>query len=496
MPDRISVLIVDDDRTYAQALARALRATYTVTAVSSADEALASVSPAPDVVLLDLCLAPDDPSDRSGLLLLDELQRHLPQTPVIIVTGHGDVSVTVECLQRGATNVIEKGADLANRLRGVIEVARAQGRLTLRVRELQRDLDLVAPRAIVGISAATVALRRAIQVVAADGNVTVLLRGETGVGKELVARAIHAAGPRGRNPFVPVMLNALPSTTVESELFGYERGAFTDARERRGGYLEHAHGGVLFLDEIGEVDAPLQAKLLRLLEERVFQRLGSTRQVPFDAQVVTATNAALEARVQQGVFRSDLYYRLRVHEIVVPPLRERREDIAPLVQHFIKLFHAQGKRLQAISDEALARLCEAPWPGNVRELRNALESAFVRAEIARHERIEVDDLPDDLRRPQAATTLTVAAASVTVPRELDRLELTRVAQALETTGGRKSEAWALLGYHDRETLYRRVRRILKRWPEAAGEFPRLAREFGAADRSREGDPSPLERDSV
>jgi DNA-binding NtrC family response regulator len=321
--------------------------------------------------------------------------------------------------------------------------------------------------------------KRLIQAVAQDGTVSVLIRGETGTGKELIARAVHANGRRSGGPFVPVPLNALPLPTLTAELFGYERGAFTDARNRHIGYLERAHGGVLFLDEIGDVEPDMQLKLLRFLEEREFHRLGGTSAVCLDVQVVAATNANLEARVAQGGFREDLYFRLKVHEILVPPLRERVDDIPLLVDHFLRLFGQQGKKIKPLAPTALEALKRFGWPGNVRQLKNSIESALFTTDLRGHREIAVEDLPADVRQLQAAPgprARRPGQPGFHIQEALARAELAFVTDALEVAQGQKARAWRLLGYHDRFAPLRRVQRIFARFPHLEQEFPRLKKD--------------------
>jgi DNA-binding NtrC family response regulator len=345
------------------------------------------------------------------------------------------------------------------------------------VSQLEEELQLIEPREIVGESDSIREMNRMIEAVAEHGHVTVLLTGETGTGKELVARRIHNRGWRRSGPFVPVMLNALPQAMIEAELFGYEAGAFTDARERHIGYLERAHGGVLFLDEVAEIDAHIQVKLLRVFEEREFQRLGSTVPVKVDVQIVTATNVGLEDLVRAGKFREDLYFRLNVHEIVVPALRDRAGDIPLLVDHFLKLFRRQGKNVSSISAESLKALQSYNWRGNVRQLKNVLESAALRAQMSGRQQGTASDLPAEMRsdKPLASSTpVTDAQANgFTIHEALARAELSHIEQALDASHGQKAEAGRLLGYTDRFTMQRRVRRILKNYPHLGNEFSRL-----------------------
>ncbi len=475
-----TLLVIDDDRSFLDSLSRALRWEYEVYGVCSARDAERYLAPLPDLVLLDLRLDEDDPTNREALTLLQSLHQCFPALPILMVTAYGDVETAVECMKLGAVDFVQKQAGLAEIKTRIAQALRAS-ELDRRLKEAEQHLQRIEPRQIVGNSPKMQEIRRFIEAVARDGNVTVLIRGETGTGKELVARAIHASGRRQSGPFVPVMLNAIPYSMMEAELFGYEAGAFTDAKEPHTGYLERAHRGVLFLDEIGEVDPNIQVKLLRFLEEREFQRLGSTNSIRVDVQVIAATNADLEERVRNGLFREDLYFRLKVHEIVLPPLRERKEDIPLLVEHFLHLFRQQGKRVARISPQAVEVLEQFHWPGNVRQLRNALESALFWAEVRGHSQIEVEDLPADVRQPPNGgpqqKPQEIAVNGDTVYEVLARTELALIEQALQSAQGKKTEAWKLLGYHDRFALYRRVKRILQQYPHLRQEFPTISEKF-------------------
>lgn len=475
------LLIVDDDEAFLRSISRVLRADYEVRTARTRSEAEASLSPPPDVVLLDLRLREEDPSNREGIEILRLLRERLPYVPVLMITAYGDIETAVECMRMGAVDFIQKARADIREIRVRLARALEQARTAQRVDQLEQEIALVEPRQIVGESAAIREVKRMIEALARDGRVTVLIRGETGTGKELVARAIHASGWRRSGPFVAVALAALPQTTVGAELFGYERGAFTDAHRRRIGYLEKAHRGVLFLDEIGDLPLETQVQLLRFLEEREFHRLGSTEPVRVDVQVLVATNADLEDLVRQGKFREDLYHRLKVCEIRLPPLRERPEDIPALVDHFLGILRERGRRVVSIAPDVLEALRRYDWPGNVRELRNVLEAAAFRAELRGSRRIELIDLPAEVRMSRSQTAPaeegTVVGQGCSVYEALARLELSWTEQALQMTGGKKTEAWRLLGYHDRFTFTRRIRRLLTQYPHLGSEFPHVHAAF-------------------
>ena len=492
------VLLVDDDAAFARALARSLSDRFDLRHAASRDDALQKLSPMPDVVLLDVRLS-DRPDDRQGIGLLEQLRHDYPVLPILMITGFGDIDTAVECVRLGAMDFLEKRGTSSAEVRTRVEQAMQRARLQTRVVELERELHLVEPRTLIGDSDAMLRLREVAQAVAQDGNVSVLVRGETGTGKELVARAIHAGGWRSAGPLVALPLCALPAHTVEAELFGYEPGAFTDARQRYTGYIERAHRGVLLLDEIGEIDTGLQVKLLRFLEEREFNRLGGAP-VKVDVQIIAATNADLEGMVRDRRFREDLYFRLKVREIIVPPLRNRPEDIPLLVQHFLALLRQRGRRVVATSPDVDRLLGTFNWPGNIRQLRNAVESAVLDAEMKGRSRLEIDDLPADVLG-RGAPVLFGAAARQPNPGDpgfslqeaLGRAELEFVARALRTSGDRITHAWRLLGANDRFVLSRRIKRLLTAHPSLRAEFPHLVARFGVTPGAASGRRAPRKK---
>lgn len=475
--NRPSLLLVDDSADFLRALARALQSTYQVRTATSVEEASGLLVPPPDAVLLDLRLKENADSNAESLDLLQRLRRDLPHVPVIMVTAYGDVADAVECMQLGAADFIQKGGDVRE-LKVRIEKALEHERVLGRLQELEQELETAEPRRIVGESDLVRQVKEMVAAVAEDGRVTVLITGETGTGKELVARSIHASGRRASRPFVAVALSSLPASTIESELFGHEAGAFTDARKRHLGLIERAHGGVLFLDEIGELAAPLQVKLLRFLEERVITRVGGREEIPIDLQIVAATNADLEALIREGQFRQDLYYRLKICEIRLPPLRERPKDIVLLAEHYVALL-GRERRIAGISSDALEAMAAYDWPGNVRELRNAMEAALLKGRLRNHVRVELQDLPHEILRPAASLQRSlrpsenslIGNAGATLDEALARAEFEQIELALSRTESKKTEAWKVLGLNDRFALARRVRRLCQRYPELVAAYP-------------------------
>lgn len=413
----------------------------------------------PDLVILDIRLP-----DADGLDVLAQVVQAPDPPAVLIITAHGTMHTAVEAMRRGAFEYLTKPIDL-DEAKLVIERALQSRQLSHEVVRL-RKLVSGAPPLLVGNAAPMQRVYKTIGAVAPT-NTTVLIRGESGTGKELAARAIHQASPRAKAPFVTVDCTALPEHLIESELYGYEAGAFTGASAPKPGRIEQADGGTLFLDEIGELSAGAQAKLLRFLETRQTERLGSTRTLSLDVRILAATNQDLDARRRQGAFREDLFYRIHVVTLDMPPLRERKDDIPLLVAHFLEAM-AAGRRLQ-MSQAALDALLAHDWPGNVRELRNAIEHAAI---ACRGDTVLPEHLPrlrpqggagpsDELHRAAAALLAAKLAQHPegTAPiydlmvEELDRAVL---AEALRITGRNQARTAALLGLH-RTTLRNKIR---------------------------------------
>jgi len=373
-PPTARVLIADDEDGLRWVLEKGLRqAGYEVTAVRDGDEALRAFSEAPfDLVFLDIRMPGTD-----GLTVLAKLRALASDAHVIVMTAHGTMETAIQAMQRGAYDYLAKPFDLDEVLL-LAERALAAGRLTQEVARLKTGLQEVWEfGALIGRHPRMQEVYKTIGRIAAS-DVTVLLRGESGTGKELVARAIHHYSRRAGRPFVAVSSAAIPGTLLESELFGHERGAFTDAKERKLGKLELAHGGTLFLDEIGDMPPELQTKLLRALQERTIERVGGQESLRVDVRVLAATNRDLETMMREGRFREDLFYRLNVVTVTLPPLRERRRDIPLLVEHLLAKYAAElGER--GVAPEALDRLVGHDWPGNVRELENVVQRAMVMA---------------------------------------------------------------------------------------------------------------------
>ena len=409
----------------------------------SGQEALARFGAAVDLVLLDYRLG-----DLDGLEVLKALRRRDPDVLIIFFTAFSSLGNAVEVMKQGAYHYATKPFNL-DEIVLLVEKALETTRLRREVRALRaRQQGPYTLDRIIGDSPAAAATRDLLGKVASSPASTVLLTGESGTGKDLAARVIHDTSARAARPFMNVTCSALTETLLESELFGHERGAFTDARERKRGLLESAAGGTVFLDEIGEMALALQAKLLRFLEEKTFKRVGGAEDVHVDVRVIAATNRNLEDDVRGGSFREDLFYRLNVLPIRLPPLRDRAEDVPVLARFFADGFNREfRKSVREIVPEAMEALQGHAWPGNVRELRNAVERAVLLGEDGR---LTVDDFP--LHAPRGS-----ASAEVTLPpggTNLEAMERSLVAQALDRTGWNQTRAAALLGLNRDQIRYR------------------------------------------
>jgi two-component system response regulator AtoC len=439
------ILIVDDDPGLRESLELVLAAEgYAVVGARSADEALGQLEQAPvDVVLCDLRMP-----GMNGMELLPELVRRLPAATVIMMSAFGSADLAIEAMKRGAYDYLAKPFAPSEILLA-IRKARERERLRRSNQLLRREIQ----RGERPIVAASEGMIRVLEVVerAAEFKATVLLTGESGTGKEVLARAIHAQSGRREEAFVAVNCGAIPETLLESELFGHTRGAFTGADRARRGLFAEADGGTLFLDEIGELPVPLQVKLLRVLQEEEVRPLGESKPFHVNVRVIAATARELEEEVAAGRFREDLFYRLNVVRIPVPPLRERREDISVLVDHLVgRARETLGKPIRSVADDALARLLAYPWPGNVRELENVIERAVI---LAESDRITLRDLPENVVSPELRPG-AAGAGDLSLRRARKALEADLIERALRATGGNRTHAAKLLEISHRALLYK------------------------------------------
>ncbi len=442
------VLVVDDDQSQCDLLEASLgRLGCQVTSTTSPQDALDRLShEAFEVVITDLGM-----TEMDGLELCARILGTTPDVPIIVVTGHASMDSAIAAMRAGAYDFLTKPVD--GKVLG-LSVARAMQhyRLNSEVKRLREVVVATRPEgALVGESSV---MRRVTELIGRVGpsDASVLIQGETGTGKELVARAVHAASAQKDGPFVAINCAAVPANLLESELFGHARGAFTDAKLQRQGLFVQASGGTLFLDEIGEMPLEMQAKVLRALQERTVRPVGANVELPFAARIITATHRDLESDIEKRRFREDLYYRINVVKIDVPPLRERSSDVLKLATHFLSRFAARsGKTALAISPQAAERMLAYHWPGNVRELENAIERAVA---LAQFDHVTVEDLPEKIRAYRADRFLLAAddAQEIVTLDEIDRRYIMRV---LTLLGGNKARAAEMLGL-DRRTLYRRL----------------------------------------
>jgi DNA-binding NtrC family response regulator len=440
-----TVLVAEDDLAIREGIAAGLRQDgFSVRTAADGSEALRAFLDEPTaVVLADLKMPGLD-----GIELLERVRAAHPETIFIIATAHGAIDSAVEAMRKGAFDYLTKPIHL-DRLSLLIQKGLSFHNLKKENEELRRQLgERRALRNVVGRSLRMLTLLGAVEQVAAS-DATVLIQGESGTGKELIAQALHHAGKRAAGTFVGVSCASIPETLLDDELFGHERGAFTGAERRRIGCFELAHRGTLFLDEIGDVSPATQGKLLRVLEERSLQRVGGTENLRVDVRVVAATNKDLEQLVEQGTLRADLYYRIKVITLRVPPLRERAEDIPLLVTHFLaQLAEREGKAIRGVDPAVLRILMAYPWPGNVRELRNCVEQMVV---LARQELLTVEDLP----APISHFDLAAHAFTFQAGTSLRELERTAILATLDLQGGNKRKTADLLGI-GLSTLYRKM----------------------------------------
>jgi two-component system NtrC family response regulator len=394
----------------------------------------------------DLILTDQKMSGLSGLELLEAARAISPEVAVIVMTAYGTIETAVAAIKAGAADYLTKPLNLDELLHRIAQVRERQ-RLLRENRELREALQ--ERHRVEGILGESGRMQEVLSLVrrVAGSDATILIQGESGTGKELIAKAIHYASPRARGPLISVNCAALPETLLESELFGHEKGAFTGAVATRKGRFEAADGGSLFLDEIGDLPLHLQVKLLRVLQERTFERVGSSRPIAVNARLLAATHRDLEALIRDGRFRDDLYYRINVVTISLPPLRERREDIPLLLDHFVQKFaRANGKAIEGLTREARQALLRYDYPGNVRELENVVERAVV---LTRDEVIGLEDLPLSVKEPERE-----GAEGASLPAAVEGLERRLIRVALARAGGVQTRAAELLGISERVLRYK------------------------------------------
>ena len=441
------ILIIDDQQDHAEVASEALeRVGYECVVAVKGRRGLELIrSEELDLVVTDLVI-----DDVDGMAILAEAKQRTPDLEVIMVTGHGSVKNAVEALQRGAASYLLKPLDL-NELRAVADRSFEKQELKKANLQLRRQLD--QKFGFQGIVGSNAKMKRVFDTLAQVSNTdaTVMVSGESGTGKELIANAIHNNSSRKNQPFVALNCAALSESILESELFGHERGAFTGAEARRIGRFEYADGGTLFLDEVGDLPASTQVKLLRVVEQKQIVRVGSNESISVDVRLISATNRDLTELTEQGQFREDLYFRLAVVSMLLPALRERREDIPLLVEAFVQeLSEQHGREITKVTPEAMSLLRRQNWPGNVRELRNCIESMVV---VTTDGALDVDDIPEHIVKRDEPVAPLSALTGITIA-EAER-ELMK--NTLELVGGNRADAAAMLGIGER-TLYRKLER--------------------------------------
>ncbi|MCD6232337.1 PEP-CTERM-box response regulator transcription factor [Candidatus Aerophobetes bacterium] len=442
------ILIVDDDKYLRKQIYWAFKKYYRLLEAENGEEALKVMKKNfVDLVLLDLHLPPQKDTPLEGIKVLKEIRKNYPEVVIIVITGDNEKKTALEAINLGAYDYFSKPFDLSEmkiilkRALYLQSLERENRRLSEELQEKYQFSNLIIGKS-KKIQEVFTLIRRV-----AQSNCNVLIRGESGTGKELVARAIHYNSSRKDKPFVPVNCAALPQDLLESELFGYERGAFTGATSQKPGKFEISSGGTIFLDEVADMSLSMQAKILRVIQERVFERVGGTKSIKVDIRIIAATNKDLEKAVKNNSFRDDLYYRLNVVSIYIPPLRERREDIPLLANFFLKKYAKENKKqINGFSPEAMDSLMRYDWPGNVRELENIIEGAVV---LGRSNLI----LREDLFLTSSQEVSSDEEASLPLMEQEKRL----IKRILNKTGGNQTKAAKLLGIH-RNTLRRKIKK--------------------------------------
>ncbi len=456
------ILIVDDEKTIRWSLGEALRESgYGVIEADSGEKALELFKKnSADLMLLDLKLPGED-----GISILKKIRKIDPSLPVVMMTAYGEVETAVEAMKSGAYDFVLKPFAL-EKLKITVKNALETHRLKDEIAYLkERTTGKAVFKSFIGQSEAMTEVFEKLKKIGKSKANTILITGESGAGKELVARTIHACSYNEPRPFMEINCASVPETLLESELFGYEKGAFTDAKTRKKGLVELAEGGTLFLDEIGEMGITLQSRLLRVIENKTFRRVGGVQDLRVNTRIVAATNRDLEKAIEEKLFRKDLFFRLKVIPIHVPPLRERRDDVPLLVNHFVERFNRElGKKVSPVGREVMEALIRYDWPGNVRELKNVIERAML---LDADTEILVEHLPSEIYASdgtQTATTKSARVLSSFFPMTLREVEKIQIERTLKQTHGNKSKAAGILGI-SRQTLREKLKAFEKAGPQ-------------------------------
>lgn len=445
------ILLVDDEVKLLKILRSSLeKKGYSVHTVSTGHEARQYITEHPvHIVFLDMML-----QDTTGLELLRELQPLHPYKLFVVMTAFGNIESAVTAMKAGAFDYITKPAKLEEM---VLVIERGLEWLGIKEENAQLKKMLTAAGGVRELVGNSLPMQRIFQLIerVADTNTTLLLEGESGTGKSMIAKLIHQLSDRSEGPFIAVNCAAIPEQLLESELFGYEKGAFTGAVTSRLGKFEAANGGTIFLDEVGDISASLQAKLLQVTQEKTFMRLGSNVHKQVDVRIISATNRGLKKMVEQGTFREDLYYRLNIVDIHIPAVRERKEDVPLLIEHFMERHRQKNKRNYQLSKDLLQQLTEYAWPGNVREIENAIERAVV---LCRNNQLSIEDFPREVRAAlqenHAGQGANPAGAATNLPDRLDEIERKLIQQAMRECDGQAATAARKLGISRQSLLYK------------------------------------------
>jgi len=463
---RKKILILEDDLSYANSLKEKFEGIYDVEIAESEEEFWQKFSPYFfDLLILDIRIESKD----LGIEILKKIKANYENQPVIMLTQYGESEYFIEAMNYGANLFLEKKDFDPSLIIKLINSLIASAEAEKKVKDLKKEIESLIPINIIGESEKIKKVKEEIKIAAIDGNVTCLILGETGVGKELVARNIHNLGRRKNGNFVAVNISGIPKELLYSTLFGYEKGAFTDARETKKGNIEEADEGVVFFDEIGDLDLDGQVKLLRVLEDKKVRRLGSNKDIEVDVQFLFATNKDLEKLIKDNHFREDLFYRIRQFEIYVPPLRERKEDIPLLCDYFLKII-SKGKEIK-IDPDVMSFFLRYNWYGNVRELKVVLENAYLRANFFGSDVIKMSHLPDYIKEEKGDALRKIDRWEYKY--NLAKMEIELIERAIEdfkTT--KKTKLAQILHYPNRFTFMRRITNIFKNYPEMKPLFPK------------------------
>jgi len=468
----MNLLLLEDNKNQSALINDFLSDNFKVIKAYSLSEAKKKVSSHIDIIVADIRI---DKEKNAGISYLKWVKRNFPQIPIIMITGYGNVSLAVEAMKLGAEDFLEKPLDL-EKLELIINKVLKRKRIEEENIFLKKRLEKLEQNRIIGSSKIIQEIREKIKIAAEDGDVNVFIQGETGTGKELIANAIHKSGKRSNGPFISESLKAKEGELLPGLLFGYEKGAFTDAKSKYKGLFEQAAGGVLFLDEIAELDEGTQSKLLRIIEKREFTRLGGTKEISVDFQLITATSQDIEKLVESNKLRKELYYRLVVFPIYTPSLRDHKEDIPELANYFLYLLSEEGRTTaKEIKNDVIDALMKKDWKGNIRELRSFIETAAIYANVEKSKKIGLNHFEVFGLGKKKDASLKINVDSV--EKKKAKVELNAIEDALQNMEGRKGEIYKVLGYSHRDYPRRKVKNIKKRFPDLIDKFTLIKKAY-------------------